>query len=94
MMKIKRRVELTALNSQNENLQRTVSDLKSSVSQLEQDLSSSQSHASELSSSLAEKDTALTLVGRSSQQLKGRMNNYELKHNALMRTGVQKSKQI
>ena len=38
-------VELTALNSQNENLQRTVSDLKSSVSQFEQDLSSSQSHA-------------------------------------------------
>jgi chromosome segregation ATPase len=48
-----------------------VSDLKSSVSQLEQDLSSSQSHASELSSSLAEKDTALTLVRSELSTAKG-----------------------
>ncbi|MGV4308429.1 hypothetical protein ACV8V6_26490 [Citrobacter portucalensis] len=48
-----------------------MSDLKSSVSQLEQDLSSSQSHASELSSSLAEKDTALTLVRSELSTAKG-----------------------
>ncbi|EOJ7549016.1 hypothetical protein ACKAXW_005030, partial [Escherichia coli] len=57
--------------SQNDHLQRTVSDLKVSVSQLEQDLSSVQTHSSELSSSLAEKDTTLTLVRSELSTAKG-----------------------